>query len=120
MGHLLSRRRKPALPWTAGRRRGNSPAYDQPGSRQRQCRVSEASTVAVKLLNVHNDADGLSAVADAMMQTAQYSDALTFFSEHSERMLAADSAKVLQSLHTIIGHVRDNPQHLLTLLDLFQ
>lgn len=83
-------------------------------------RVPEASTVAVKLLNVHNDADGLSAVADAMMQTAQYSEALAFFFEHSERMLAVDSAKVLQSLHTIIGHVRDNPQHLHTLLDLFQ
>jgi tetratricopeptide (TPR) repeat protein len=83
-------------------------------------RVSEASTVAVKLLNVHNDADGLSSVADAMMQTGQHAEALAFYSEHCERMLAADSAKVLQNLHSIIGHVRDNPQHLHTLLDLFQ
>src|SRR6516164_9427556 len=83
-------------------------------------RTPDAAVVAVKLLNVHNDADGLSAVADAMMQGAQYSEALAFYSEHCERMLAADSAKVLQNLHSIIGHVRDNPQHLHMLLDLFQ
>jgi tetratricopeptide (TPR) repeat protein len=83
-------------------------------------RTPDAAVVAVKLLNVHNDADGLSAVADAMMQSAQYAEALAFYSEHCERMLAADSAKVLQNLHSIIGHVRDNPQHLHMLLDLFQ
>jgi tetratricopeptide (TPR) repeat protein len=36
------------------------------------------------------------------------------------RTLAENSDKVLQNLHTVIGHVRDNPDSLQKLLDLFQ
>ena len=82
--------------------------------------LSEAGTVANKLLTVHNDLPAISSFADALMQAGQYETALQVFDQHAERLLAENSDKVLESLHTIIGHVRDNPDSLQKLLDLFQ
>ena len=81
--------------------------------------LSEAGTCASKLLTVHNDLTAISNFADALMQAGQYETALQVFDQHAERLLAENSDKVLQSLHTIIGHVRDNPDSLQKLLDLF-
>ena len=81
--------------------------------------LSEAGTVANKLLTVHNDLPAISSFADALMQAGQYETALQVFDQHAERLLAENSDKVLESLHTIIGHVRDNPDCLQKLLDLF-
>src|ERR1035441_6628277 len=81
--------------------------------------LSEAGTVANKLLTVHNDLAAISSFADALMQAGQYETALQVFDQHAERLLAGNSDKVLESLHTIIGHVRDNPDSLQKLLDLF-
>ncbi|MGP0017622.1 MAG: tetratricopeptide repeat protein [Candidatus Sulfotelmatobacter sp.] len=81
--------------------------------------LSEAGTVANKLLTVHNDLAAIASFAEALMQAGQYETALQVFDEHAERLLAENSDKVLDSLHTIIGHVRDNPDSLQKLLDLF-
>jgi tetratricopeptide (TPR) repeat protein len=81
--------------------------------------LSDAGTVANKLLTVHNDLPAISSFADALMQAGQYETALQVFDQHAERLLAENSDKVLESLHTIIGHVRDNPDSLQKLLDLF-
>ncbi len=81
--------------------------------------LSEAGTVAHKLLTVHNDLTAISSFADALMQAGQYETALQVFDQHAERLLAENSDKVLESLHSIIGHVRDNPDSLQKLLDLF-
>ena len=81
--------------------------------------LSEAGTVANKLLTVHNDLSAISNFADALMQAGQYENALQVYDQHAERLLAENSDKVLKNLHTIIGHVRDNPDSLQKLLDLF-
>src|ERR1700756_3466846 len=81
--------------------------------------LSEAGTVANKLLTVHNDLSAIANFADALMQAGQYENALQVYDQHAERLLAENSDKVLQNLHTIIGHVRDNPDSLRKLLDLF-
>jgi pilus assembly protein FimV len=81
--------------------------------------LSEAGTVANKLLTVHNDLPAIASFAEALMQAGQYENALQVYDQHAERLLAENSDKVLQSLHTIIGHVRDNPDSLQKLLDLF-
>jgi tetratricopeptide (TPR) repeat protein len=81
--------------------------------------LSEAGTVAHKLLTVHNDLAAIASFADALMQAGQYETALQVFDQHAERLLAENSDKVLECLHTIIGHVRDNPDSLQKLLDLF-
>jgi tetratricopeptide (TPR) repeat protein len=81
--------------------------------------LSEAGTVASKLLTVHNDLPAISSFADALMQAGQYENALQVFDRHAERLLSENSDKVLESLHSIIGHVGDNPDSLQKLLDLF-
>jgi pilus assembly protein FimV len=82
-------------------------------------RLSDAGTLANKLLTVHNDLPAISSFADALMQAGQYENALQVYDQHAERLLAENSDRVLQSLHTIIGHVRENPDSLEKLLDLF-
>ena len=81
--------------------------------------LSEAGTIANKLLTVHNDLTAIATFADALMQAGHYENALQVFDQHAERLLAENSDKILQSLHQIIGHVRDNPDSLQKLLDLF-
>jgi pilus assembly protein FimV len=81
--------------------------------------LSEAGSVAGKLLTVHNDLTAISSFADALMQAGQFENALQVYDQHAERLLAENSDKVLEHLHSIIGHVRENPDSLQKLLDLF-
>jgi tetratricopeptide (TPR) repeat protein len=81
--------------------------------------LSEAGTAASKLLTIHNDLSAISSFADALMQAGQYENALQVFDQHAERLLAENSEKVLNHLHAIIGHVRENPDSLEKLLELF-
>src|SRR5579864_8949585 len=82
--------------------------------------LSDAGAVASKLLSVHNDLSAVASFADALLQAGQFENALQVYDQHAERLLAENSDKVLQNLHTIIGHVRENPDSLQKLLDLFQ
>jgi tetratricopeptide (TPR) repeat protein len=81
--------------------------------------LSEAGAAANKLLTVHNDLTAVSSFADALMQAGQYENALQLYDQHAERLLSENSDKVLDHLHSIIGHVRDNPDSLQKLLNLF-
>jgi tetratricopeptide (TPR) repeat protein len=82
-------------------------------------RLSDAGALASKLLSVHNDLSAIATLADALMQAGQYENALQVYDQHSDRMLAEDSDKVIKNLHAIIGHVRDNPDSLEKLIVLF-
>jgi pilus assembly protein FimV len=82
-------------------------------------RLSDAGTVATKLLTIHNDLVAIATFADALMQAGQYESALQVYDQHADRLLAENSSKVLENLHVVIGHVRDNPACLEKLLDLF-
>src|ERR1700728_4072054 len=83
-------------------------------------RLSDAGTLASKLLTVHNDLASISVFADALMQAGQYENALQVYDQHADRLLAENSDNVLKNLHSIIGHVRDNPASLEKLLELFK
>jgi tetratricopeptide (TPR) repeat protein len=61
----------------------------------------------------------ISDFADALMQAGQYESALQVYDDNAERLLSENSSKVLDHLHSIIGHVRDNPASLEKLLGLF-
>jgi len=83
-------------------------------------RLSDAGALATRMLNVHDDVEGLSQFVDALMRSGLYQDALNIYQQYSERLMSAGQAKVLENLHTIIGHVRNDPASLELLLDLFQ
>jgi pilus assembly protein FimV len=81
-------------------------------------RLPEAGTLATKLLSVHNDISAILSYADALIAAGQAEDALRIYQQHSDRLLAADSGKILENLHSLIGPVRENPPALEMLLDL--
>jgi pilus assembly protein FimV len=81
-------------------------------------RLSDAGTLAAKLLSVHNDASAVLTYAEALTAAGQFQEALQIYHQYSDRLLAAGSGKILESLHSMIGHVRENPAALEALLDL--
>src|SRR3954471_9747655 len=81
-------------------------------------RLPEAGTLAAKLFAVHNDTAAITSYSDALMSSGHYEDALHVYSEYADRLLSTDSGKVLESLHSIIGHVRENTQSLEVVLDI--
>ena len=83
-------------------------------------RLPEAGTLANKLFAVHHDKQPLADYADALMGNGTFTEALQVYQQHSDALLSSDSAKVLESLHAIIGHVRDNREALETILALLQ
>jgi len=83
-------------------------------------RLPEAGALANKLLAVHQDKQPLADYADALMSSGNHAEALRVFQQHADTLLSSDSAKVLESLHAIIGHVRDDRGALETILGLLQ
>jgi len=83
-------------------------------------RMADAGALATKLLSVHNDVGAALSYADALVSAGSFEEALQVYEQHCERLLAADSGKVLQTLHSLIGHVRDNPADLEKLLVILQ
>jgi tetratricopeptide (TPR) repeat protein len=81
-------------------------------------RLPEAGNLATKLFSVHNDVGALLSYTDALIAAGQFEDALQVYQQHSDRLLAADSGKILENLHSLIGHVRENTAALEMLLDL--
>ena len=71
-------------------------------------RLAEAAPLADKLLTVHNDPEALFILAEGYAHAGQYHQALDVYGQQADRLLATDSAKLLASLHTMIGHVRDD------------
>jgi tetratricopeptide (TPR) repeat protein len=82
-------------------------------------KLNNAAPLADKLLSVHNEMDGILAMADAYMHNGGYQQALNMIQEHADRMLATDANKVLTHLHTLISHVRENTSALEILIELF-
>ena len=83
-------------------------------------RLPDAANLAAKLITVHNDSAAINAYADALSQANRFEDALKVYSQYSDRLLGTDSARILETLHGMIGHVRDNTAALETLLGLLK
>jgi len=83
-------------------------------------RLADAGALAAKLLSVHNDVSAVLNYADALLAAGHFEEALQVYEQNCERLLAADSGKVLQSLHSLISHVRDNTAGLEKLLGILQ
>src|SRR5579864_1149071 len=82
-------------------------------------RVADASALAEKLLTAHNDVESMFSYINALVQNGGHEEALQVIDQQSDRLLADNSAKVLETLRTVIGHVSGNITALEKLLDLF-
>ncbi len=83
-------------------------------------RLPEAGALAAKLCTVHNDTGAITGYADALLAAGQFTEVLQVYQQYCDRLVATDSGKVLESLHSLIGHVRESAPALETLLDLSQ
>jgi tetratricopeptide (TPR) repeat protein len=81
-------------------------AYVQTG------RLSEAGGLAAKLLSVHNDANAVLDFTDTLIASGHFEDALLEYQQYADRLLAANQERVVETLHTLIGHVRGNSAEL--------
>ena len=81
-------------------------------------RYSDAGTLAAKLLSVHNDIAAVLTYTEGLIAAGQFESALKVYLQHSERLLAADSGKILETLHSLIGHVAENTVALEMVLEL--
>jgi pilus assembly protein FimV len=82
-------------------------------------RVAEAGPLAGKLLSTHNDAQAMFAYVDALLQNNSQEDAVLIIEEYADRLLADNSAKVLETLRAVIGPLGTNPAALEKVLQLF-
>ncbi len=82
--------------------------------------LEKATPLAEKLLTVHNDAEGLFLLAEASSRFGHPAEALEIYSQHADRMLANDSAKLLTNLHAIITQVRDDAGALEKVMELLK
>ena len=83
-------------------------------------KFADAGPLAAKLANVHEDASALTEYADALMEAQQYRDALQVYSDNADRFVRNDAGKLIESLRSITGQVKDDPLALETVLSLYQ
>src|SRR6266478_9556203 len=83
-------------------------------------RLPEAGTLAAKLCTVHNDTGATTGYADALMAAGHFTEVLQVYQLYCDRLVSTDSAKVLETLHSLIGHMRENAPALETILELSQ
>ena len=83
-------------------------------------RFSDAGSLAAKLATVHDDTAAVDEYADALIASQQYREALQIYEQYCDQLLRKDSAKFVESIQSLIGHLRDDPQSLEIVLGLFQ
>jgi pilus assembly protein FimV len=83
-------------------------------------RLPEAGTLAGKLCTVHNDTGAITSYADALMAAGNATEVLQVYQIYSDRLVSTDSVKVIESLHSLIGPMRDDARALETILELSQ
>ncbi|HKR83680.1 MAG TPA: tetratricopeptide repeat protein, partial [Terriglobales bacterium] len=81
---------------------------------------SEAGTLAAKLVNVHDEGSAITEYSDALMEGQRYREALQVFEENADRLLKNDGAKLIESLRSIVGYVKEDTQALEAVLALYQ
>jgi pilus assembly protein FimV len=83
-------------------------------------RFSDAGSLAAKLATVHDDAAAVDEYADALVASQQFREALQVYEQYCDQLLRKDSAKFVESIQSLIGHLREDPQSLEIVLGLFQ
>jgi pilus assembly protein FimV len=82
-------------------------------------RVSESGPLAGKLLTLHNDTQAMFSFVEALVQNNAQDDAVHVIEEYADRLMAENSAKILETLRAVIGPLSGNPESLEKVLALF-
>ena len=82
-------------------------------------RVNESGPLAGKLLSLHSDTQSMFSYVDALLQNNSQEEAIYVIEEYGDRLLAENSAKVLETLRSVIGPMSGSPATLEKVLSLF-
>ena len=82
-------------------------------------RFGDAGPLAAKLASVHDDTNAIVEYSDALLAGQKYREALQVYNEYADRLLRHDAGKLVESLRSLIGHLRDDPESLEMVLGLF-
>jgi pilus assembly protein FimV len=83
-------------------------------------RIDDASSLAAKLANVHDDVSAIFECGTAMAEAQRPRDAVQLYDQFSDRLLRTDSAKLFESLRALLHYVQDDPRTLEQVLTIFQ
>ncbi len=83
-------------------------------------RLSDAEPLARKLLTVHNDTGGIITYAEALVNSGASAQVINLFNEYADRLLVADSDKMIQVLSMCISRAKDDATALEILRSLFK
>jgi pilus assembly protein FimV len=81
-------------------------------------RVADAGSLAPKLFPLETSVPSISSYVDALLAASQYDEALAVYQTYGERLLAHDSTRYLNSLHSLIGPVSVDTNALVSILGL--
>ena len=82
-------------------------------------RVADAGALANRLLSDHNDVEAMFSYINALVQGGGQEEALQVIDQQADRLLADNSAKVLETLRSLSGPLGGNAPALEILLELF-
>ncbi|HZQ17184.1 MAG TPA: tetratricopeptide repeat protein [Terriglobales bacterium] len=83
-------------------------------------RFDDASALVQKLANVHNDISAVFEYANALAESQRHRDALKVYTDFSDLLLRADSARLFEAVRSLLGCVKDDTQLLEMALAIFQ
>src|SRR5262249_12435252 len=82
--------------------------------------VQGAESLSTKLLTVHQDLTGISALAEWQVTHNHVEDALKLYDQYADRLFPRGQSSLTETLHPLISRVRENPLALERLLRLLQ
>ena len=83
-------------------------------------RYDDASALVQKLANVHDDISVVFEYANALAEAQHFREALKVYTDFSDRLLRTDSAKLFESVRSLLGYVKDDTELLEMVLAIFQ
>jgi pilus assembly protein FimV len=82
--------------------------------------MSEADPIANKLINVHNDLNGVTWYAEALLNAGKFAEGLEVYEKYSDKVLAANGPALMKSLAGVVTRVKESARALESLRSLFQ
>jgi len=83
-------------------------------------RMDDASALATKLANVHDDVSPIFECGTAMAEAQRPRDAVQLYDQFADHLLRTDSAKLFESLRALLHFIQDDPRTLEQVLAIFQ
>lgn len=82
-------------------------------------RIDDASALATKLANVHDDVSAIFECGAAMAEAQRPRDAVQLYDQFADHLLRTDSAKLFESLRALLHYIQDDPRTLEQVLAIF-